>query len=277
MILNDELGFLWIHAPKSGGVSIRASNSHLNSDPSRALRIIDWVALQYPTFAGGNNRGVNAGHLPAWAIRDALIALGEYTMEQWTALDKWVVIRNPWDHAHSLWKFEKRNADHHRHELVRNMTFPQWITNRLQESREIFQREQLGRVRRRLPEYFTARMIAENPEDDDMWSDFNYVYFDDLADSWATMAHHMNRKAQQSNIPVRIEPVLPHLNTSGPKNDYVGDYNIAPGLMRWIQDIYEPEFRFFGWQPPKHLKVPHGSFRDYHPRVPQGHRYVRQD
>jgi hypothetical protein len=279
MILNDELGFLWVHPPKSGGTSIRSTNWHMNSDPSRATRIVEWVAGKYPTFAGNGNKAINAGHLPAWAIRDALIELGEMSMEQWTALDKFAVVRNPWDHAHSLWKFEKINERHHRHEISKDQTFTQWVHDRVNYARETFRREKIGRVRKRLPDYFTARMLAENPEDDVMHSDFNFLYFDDLSNEWAKLAHHMNRKANTIGLPqgIRINPVLPHVNASGQKNDYIAAYNEAGHeIIRWIQEIYEPEFEFFGWQLPEGIEVPPGLLKKYPAKLAQGHAYARK-
>lgn len=272
MILNDDLQFLWVHATKSGGVSMRAALEPLQTDPTRPERIVQWIADRYPGYVNQQNiyhGAINPTHTPAWAIKEALIGMGEYSESDWDRLEKFIVLRNPWDHMHSLYAYETSNEAHPRYDEVHGMNFIAWVQARINTARDIFRREEINPTRRRMPEYFTTRLINEDPEGPSVVHDFQFLMFDRLANDFASLAHYLNQKAAVQDIKLHVNPELPHMNASGPPNDFIVAWNLIPAMARWVQEIYSPDIDYFGWQPHHLLNVPPGQLREVRPRIPQ--------
>ena len=242
MYINETLNFCFIHVPKTAGSSIRTALSGLANIPLRDAIIAKGVT-KHPALTPTHIES----HTPYWAGHEFYRDRGR--QGQWDKLMKFAVVRNPFSHAYSLYKYEKTHEPHPAHAITKDQTFAEWINRRWNSFEGEKADEQLDGKRKFFPSFHQHRMISRNPtEPAGFFTDVQIIPYERIGWHWPAIVHkiyNIRRMVQEAGVAVPnidIPTVLPSVNVSSDADEYLLAYENTPGLAFKVRQMYDEDF-----------------------------------
>ena len=118
MLISTQFNFLFVHIPKTAGVSVKTAFRPyaIRSQRTQLRRVLSKLPVRENPL-----RMTPPSHATAeWARRK----LGD---ERYFALTSFAVVRHPYDRTISYYQFIHQHDGHHRHDLVKNMSFEEYL------------------------------------------------------------------------------------------------------------------------------------------------------
>jgi hypothetical protein len=216
MLVNRALNLIWIHTPKTGGSSIY-----------EALRPLD-EGVQYNGPGGplrshigraSDEAWIDTAHIPWWRLKRVM---SEYRWEMNHEFPPlyFGVVRNPWDWAHSHWKWG------HIRRAKKPMSFLKWLPT-LEGDRN----SQWWRVSATREHYKPELTI--------------YQYEDIiLGPGWLAVSSEINRRCEIMGWP-QIPYELPWEKRTGDVGDYLAEYNYDSAYV--VRQLFLADIAHFGY------------------------------
>lgn len=131
MLISTEYNFLFVHIPKTAGISVKSAfRPHARTGPRSTLRR---VLSKTPLREHPERIKLPMHATAAWARRK----LGT---ETYNKLTSFAVVRDPYDRAISYYEFIHQHQRHHWHHRVRELSFDAFL--------QLIARKSAGRVSR---------------------------------------------------------------------------------------------------------------------------------
>lgn len=127
MLLSYSHQFLFVHVPRTAGVSVTASLTPYAHRPEENgfNRTLDRFGLHTNLYFGPHTWRWFRIHHSAEVIRRHL------PLDLYNRLFKFAFVRNPWDRAVSFYHHCLEQPRHHRHKIVKKMSFEEFLTWRV--------------------------------------------------------------------------------------------------------------------------------------------------
>jgi hypothetical protein len=118
LLISHRHRFIFIHVPKNAGLSITAALEPFADKPERTQlrRFLSLLPVKEDP-----KKAFFRWHTTALQLKRKLPA------EVFDGYLKFAVVRNPYDRAVSYYHYLVQNAEHHRHEKIRGMTFRDYL------------------------------------------------------------------------------------------------------------------------------------------------------
>ena len=119
MLLSKKKRYIYIHIPKTAGVSVKNALLPLSVNN---LQLLLWHVSKHIKFAGV----LSSQKFPTHIVASDLIGLiGRDVFDSYFSF---AFVRNPWDWLVSLYKYMLKSADHPKHSFVKGLgTFDEFI------------------------------------------------------------------------------------------------------------------------------------------------------
>jgi hypothetical protein len=130
MLLSLEKKFLFVHVPKTAGSSITTTLTPYSLPKSKPLSRRITSHIPFPESAA---KVYLRQHDTALHIKRKLGRI------QFEDLCKFAVVRNPYEHAASYYRFLCQRPDHRHHQRTADLTFVQFLERRAQNARPMDQ------------------------------------------------------------------------------------------------------------------------------------------
>ena len=118
MLISNQFNFLFVHIPKTAGLSVKDTFRPYSNRPKRTLlrRVLSKLPIREHQMFFNPPQHATA----EWARRK----LGE---DSYSKLTSFAVVRHPYDRAISHYQFINQHDGHHQHKLVKEMNFEQYL------------------------------------------------------------------------------------------------------------------------------------------------------
>jgi len=130
MLISLEKAFLFVHVPKTAGSSITSTLKEFSVPKNRTLTR---RLTSHLPFAE------NAAYVYLRTHDTAVHARKKLGAIQFNALFKFAVVRNPYSHAASYYRFLRQRPNHPHHEKIKSMTFIEFLEDRANTRKRIDQ------------------------------------------------------------------------------------------------------------------------------------------
>ena len=123
MVISYDKKFLFLHVPKTGGLSMTEVLQGYQHDPDQyvANRLLARIGIGVNHFLFSYRQRKFRRHSTAWHVRRRL------PPPIFNGLFKFAFIRNPWDLLVSYHKFVMARPKHHRHARIKKLRFHDYI------------------------------------------------------------------------------------------------------------------------------------------------------
>lgn len=210
MLISRRYGFIFIHVPRTAGISISQALATYADKPEKTplRKIISKLPIRQPAHS-----------LVAPIHSTASWARHRLGRKRYEALLSFAVVRNPYDRTVSQYEFIRQQPRHHRHTLVKDLTFQQYI------------------------DYLSNKPAARISRQADMIADANGHIIVNRLLRFETLARDFNNLCVE--IGFTQTPALPHQNHAprAPEVDYLqSDYT-----KQLIYKLYRDDFTLLGY------------------------------
>lgn len=203
MLLSYRNKFLFVHVYKAAGTSIAKTlrTSALNLFELLEYKITDKLNLDNPYCPLPD-------HPKAKQIRNKI------GYQKYDNLFKFAFVRNPWDLQVSLYKFMVQNVNHFQHDIIKTMSFN---------------------------EYVDWRITQNNDLQQDFITDENGNVIVDFVGKFENLESDFEKVCQNININAK----LPHLNSSSRQGSYKDYYDDRTKDL--IYDCFKADVELFDY------------------------------
>ena len=119
MLISHRHRFIFIHVPKNAGLSITAALEPFADKPERRSQLRRFLSLL--PVQEDPRKAFFRWHTTAAQLKRKLPA------DVFEGYLKFAVVRNPYDRAVSYYHYLVQNAEHHRHDKIRGMSFRDYL------------------------------------------------------------------------------------------------------------------------------------------------------
>lgn len=117
-IISSQNNFLFIHIPKTGGISLKNVLEAYGENLNNVNGLGTYLVKNYPDYYFDKG---SFAHAPAHHIK---AFLGD---SNWDKLFKFAVIRNPWERMVSAYSYMHQTPNNKRHKIIQYMSFSDFI------------------------------------------------------------------------------------------------------------------------------------------------------
>ncbi|OHB75119.1 MAG: hypothetical protein A2W31_16225 [Planctomycetes bacterium RBG_16_64_10] len=123
MVISYDQQFLFLHVPKTGGLSVAAALGRYAHDPDQYLvnQLLAKAGIHVNHFLFGYHRRKFRRHAPARQVRRLL------PKSVYDGLFKFAFVRNPWDLLVSYHRFVLNRPQHHRYQRMKQLKFRDYL------------------------------------------------------------------------------------------------------------------------------------------------------
>jgi hypothetical protein len=216
MIISDSKNFIFVHVWKTGGSSVRQAlirGCHQNQAISQSLVLWDRAKAKL-TRKISEKTDLN---LPLY-LSEVHISLGEIKQKmaanKFNNYFKFGFVRNPWELRVSLYHYIQQSKKHPYHQLVKSLTFEDFINWEAKEN-----------------QHLQSNLLLDS--NDKLLADY-VGRFEQLEQDFAHIAQDLHLKSE-----------LKHVNKSDHKKDYRTYYNKKTESL--VRNFYQKDISIFGY------------------------------